>query len=151
MEDGEFDADNVEQIRKMKDLFFDSKCGGDRLAEQAVLKMVEGYRASFKYLNKAVQANDQREIESETEEEYWITPEQLKRQLKVLLTSGHADEVSRDRFRAAAKEKGFTIHYEMGFSPDDCETDYRARMAGHLADHYAAEVMVERAVERGGP
>ena len=150
MEDGEFDSDNVEQIRKIKDLFFDPKCGGDRLAEKAVLKMVDGYRASFEYLNKVVPADAQCEIESEADEEYWITPKQLKRQITVLLTSGHADDVSRDKFRAAAKEKGFTIHYEMGISPDVSETYYRARMADHLADYYVSQVMTERAIERGG-
>jgi hypothetical protein len=144
------DANAEYNIQSIKRLFFDPQYGGSRQAETAVLKLVEGYRAAFQYLNAAVPASAQREIESETESEYWITPEQLNRQLRVLLVSGHLDDAARDRFRDAATQLGFTIHYEPGFDRVDSETDYRAKLADILAAHFTGQVMLERAVARGG-
>lgn len=76
--------------------------------------------------------------------------EQLNRQLRVLLVSGHLDDAARDRFRDAATQLGFTIHYEPGFDRVDSETDYRAKLADILAAHFTGQVMLERAVARGG-
>lgn len=133
-----------DDIEAIKLLFFDPKYGGSRELRGVVEGYVASYQQALAYINKAMPAQQQREIE---DDEYWFSAEKLEAQISGLLGVRHIHvPKEKEKFFEHAKALGVIDANEP--YDDNVAEEYSYQFATALSRYYAAKVQVSQVLGR---